>query len=109
MRRLWIKAAIEHRVVRLEYRSGGVHSPVTAHEVEPDFIGRERGPFIFHMGPSGLWAAIDRIHGEGPRCFDPSHVVSMELTDEPFEPRPEGRWMEHLEEYHEQDLRDETF
>ena len=109
MRLLWIKAAIEHRVVVLEYRSGGAHSPVTVHEVEPDFIGREKGPFVFHIGPNGYWAALDRRNGEGPRCFDPSHVQSMTLTDTIFEPRPETRWMEHLEEYHEMDLRDETF
>ncbi len=109
MRRLWIKAAIEHRVVRVEYRRGGSNSAVTVHEVEPDFVGRAKGPFIFQIGPNGFWAAFDRLTGEGPRCFDPSHILSMELTDSKFESRPDSRWMEHLEEYHSSDLRDETF
>ena len=109
MRRLWIKAAIEHRVVRVEYRRGGSKSVITVHEVEPDFVGRSKGPFIFHIGPNGLWAAFDRLTGEGPRCFDPSHIISLELTDSRFEPRPDSRWMEHLEEFHRLDLRDETF
>jgi hypothetical protein len=109
MRRLWIKAAIEHRVVVLEYRSGGIKSPISVLEVEPDFIGREKGPFVFHIGPNGFWAGLVRQSGEGPRCFDPSHMQSMTLTDTIFEPHPDARWMEHLEEYHEQDLRNEAF
>ena len=56
-----------------------------------------------------FWAAFDHTSGEGPRSFEPSSIVSMDLTDETFEPRPEGRWMEHLEEYHALDLRDEEF
>lgn len=109
MRRLWIKAAVEHRILRLKYLSRGSDSDVTEGEVEPDFVGRPRELSIFRRGPFGFWAAFNRLRGEGPCYFEPVSIVSMELTDRTFEPRPDARWMEHLEEYHESDLRDETF
>jgi hypothetical protein len=106
---IWIKAAVEHRIVRLEYLEKPSQSTVSVHEVEPDHVGRRGGFLILRTGPPVLRAARDRSTGEGPCSFEPAFIISMELTDETFEPRPEGRWMEHLEEYHALDLRDEEF
>ena len=109
MRRLWIKAAIEHRVVRVECCTRRSRTDISEHDAEPDFVGRPKSRSIFRPGPSGLWTARDRLTNEGPYCFNPALVLAMELTDAVFEPRPEARWMEHLEEYHRRDLRAEAF
>ena len=109
MRRLWIKAAIEHRVVRVVCCTRRSRSDISEHDAEPDFVGRSKSRSIFRPGPSGFWAARDRLTDEGPCCFNPALVLAMELTDTVFEPRPDARWMEHLDEYHRLDLRDETF
>jgi hypothetical protein len=107
VRRLWIKAAIEHRVVRLEYRDEGLNGDVTVREVEPDHV-RDLGP-LSRLVPRTyrLWGVPSGDREGGPCCFRPADVVHLELMDETFEPRPDGRWMEHLREYHDAGLRDE--
>jgi hypothetical protein len=109
MRRLWIKAAIEHRVVRLEYHDPGLNGDVTVREVRPDHVGG-LGP-LSHILPSTnrFWAASGPDDAGEPCCFKADDVVGLEITDTDFEPRPDGRWMEHVEEYHRLGLRDVTW
>ena len=107
MRRLWIKAAVEHRVVRLEYRDPSSRGAVTTRDVVPDFIGSWLG--LGHLFPWSFrfWGFFHHEGGEDPCCFRSADVSSLEMTGRTFEPRPDGRWMEHLEEYHRLGLSDE--
>ncbi|NOQ53697.1 MAG: hypothetical protein GQ558_03725 [Thermoplasmata archaeon] len=108
MRRLWIKAAVEHRVVRLEYRGSSSDDGVVTRFVDPDFIGGWGG--LSHLFPWSFrfWGSYDHEDGVGACCFQPADVVSLDITDRTFEPRSDGRWMEHLEEYQRLGLGDGT-
>jgi len=107
MRSLWIKAAIEHRVVRLEYHDPISGGDVTTRDVDPDVIESWLG--LGHLFPWSFrfWGFFHQ-GGEGACCFRTADVVSLEITPRTFEPRPDGRWMEHWEEYQRSGLRDET-
>ena len=108
MRRLWIKAAVEHRVVSVECNDPSCESGVRTRVVDPDHIGSwgvlsNLFPWSFRF-----WGSSDNEDGVGACCFRPADVVSLDITRRTFEPRPDGRWMEHLEEYHKLGLGDET-
>ncbi len=105
MRRLWIKAAVEHRVVRIEYRDPGPGGGVVTRDVDPDLIGSWLGLGRLFPWSFRFWGFF---HHEGACCFRPADVVSLEITGRIFEARPDGRWMEHLKEYHALGLGDET-
>ena len=77
-------------------------------EVDPDFIGSWGG--ISHLFPRSFrfWGVSEDGEGGEVCCFKPNQIISMEITDSRFEPRPDGRWMEHLEEYHRSGLGDDT-
>ncbi len=108
MKRLWIKAAVEHRVVSLEYHDPGPEGGVTTREVNPDFIGSWGG--LSHLFPWSFRFCGFSEDGEGGEvcCFKPRTVISLRITGRTFEPRTDGRWMEHLEEYHRLGLGEET-
>ena len=108
MRRLWIKAAVEQRVVRIEYHDPSSGGDVTTWDVDPDFIGSWLGLGYLFPWSFRFWGFFHHEGGEGACCFRTADVVSLEITGRTFEPRPDGRWMEHLEEYHRSMLRDET-
>lgn len=108
MRRLWIKAAVEHRVVRLEYRGSSSKDSVMTRFVDPDFIGSRGGIAYLFPWSFRFWGSSNHEDGVGAGCFRSADVVSLDITDRTFDPRPEGRWMEHLEEYQKLGLGDET-
>lgn len=60
----WIKAAVEHVVVKIKYYSGKTKHELTEREVEPDLIGTSRDG-----KNSGYWATFCHLRGEGSRCF----------------------------------------
>lgn len=108
MRRLWIKAAVEHRVVRLEYHDPTTGGDVTTRDVDPDFIGSWLGLGYIFPWYFRFWGASDDSKGGGLCCFKPRTVISLRITGRTFEPRPDGLWMVHLEEYHRSGLGEET-
>ncbi len=108
IRRLWIKAAVEHRVVRLEHRDPGSEGGVMTRDVDPDFIGGWGGISNLFPWSFRFWCVSDDGKGGDLCCFNPRTVISLRITERTYEPRPHGRWMEHLAEYHRSGLRDET-
>jgi hypothetical protein len=108
IRRLWIKAAVEHRVVRLEYRGSSSKDGVMTRYVDPDFIGSWGG--LSHLFPWSFrfWGVSDDSNGGDLCCFKPRTVISLRIIRRSFEPRSDGRWMEHLEEYQRLGLGDEA-
>ena len=105
MRRLWIKAAVEHRVVRLDCRDPSCDDGVRSRDVRPDHVGSWGGLSRLFPRSFRFWGFAVQEDEEGACCFRPVEVVSMEITGRTFEPRPDGRWMEHLAEYHRSGLR----
>ncbi len=77
-------------------------------DVDPDFIGGWGGLSYVFPWTSMFWGVSEDGKGESPCCFKSGTVISLRITERTFEPGPDGRWMEHLEEYHRLGLRDET-
>ena len=100
----WIKAAVEHVVVKIKYYSGKTKHELTEREVEPDFIG------ILHDGKnSGYWTTFDYLRGEGPRCFQQNTILEYEATDRTFTPSDKGRWGELKKKYDAKGLNNKDF
>lgn len=100
----WKKAAVEHRIIELEYY-GKTKRIETIRNVEPDYYG-----FAKNGRTKLLWTTYDHLRKTGPRSFLPTNVRSFKATNETFHPsNPTGRWREHLQEYHERDLKNRDF
>lgn len=93
-REAWIKAAVEHHILEMQYYSGKTKREVTIREVEPDFVGTSR-----NGANHGFWATFCHLRNEGPRCFSPETILSWKATGKSFEPSPMGRWKELENEY----------
>lgn len=100
----WIKASVEHVVVKIKYYSGKTKHELTEREVEPDFIGISRDG-----RNSGYWATFCHLRNEGPRCFKPETIFDYKATERTFVPSPHGRWEEMLGEYNARDLGSKSF
>jgi predicted DNA-binding transcriptional regulator YafY len=98
----WIKAAVEHKTLEIEYHSARTRGELTVREVEPDFCG------VSSNGKnSGLWG-ICRLRGD-LRCFQPDSVVRWRYIGNPFIPNPRGRWRELLAVYSSKGLAQKNF
>jgi len=93
----WIKAAVEHKTLRIWYYSTRTKGEITVREVEPDFLG------LGHDGRNfGLWG-ICRLRG-GVRCFKEDSVHNWEYVGNSFTPNPRGRWRELIPIYQQKGL-----
>ncbi|KUG20612.1 MAG: WYL domain-containing protein [Methanomicrobiaceae archaeon] len=89
-RDVWVKAAVEHVILTIMYRSK--KGEITTRDVEPDFI-------VFRGSTLCYYAAYCHLRHEGPRCFQPSRILGCSVTDRTFQPSPKGRWRELLPLY----------
>ena len=93
----WIKAAVEHKTLKIKYVSVRTKGEMTIREVEPDYYGWSANGKNF-----GLWG-ICRLRGD-IRCFQPDSVLSWEYVGNTFEPNPKGRWTELMPVYKQKGL-----
>lgn len=101
----WIKAAVEHKILKIKYFSSKTKKEITEREVEPDFVGASKN----NLKQSGLWATFCHLRKEGPRLFKRETVLEWEPTEKIFEPSPKGRWKELLRKYDELQLKEKNF
>ena len=97
LRDAWVKAAVEHRTLKIMYYSGPIKDEVTVREVEPDYIATSddwRG-----FGCWGYCRSRDHI-----RVFNVEGVNQWVFTGNVFTPNPNGRWRELLPYYRENEL-----
>jgi len=99
-RDVWVKAAVEHIVLTIMYRSKG--GEITTRDVEPDYI-------IFKGQTLCYFAAYCHLRKEGPRCFQPSRILGCTVTDRTFQPGEKGRWRELLPLYQARGLAGKSF
>jgi len=100
----WIKAAVEHRIINIDYFSSRTKQEHTNRDVEPDFVG------ISKDGKNkGLWATFCHLRHEGPRCFLPNTVRRFGVTSKTFTPSSKGRWQELIPFYNEKGLKEKEF
>jgi len=93
----WVKAAVEHRILKIRYYSGIIKDELTEREVEPDFIVTTEKWKDF-----GCWAFC-RLRNK-VRVFNVQGILNWELTEDKFYPNPNGRWRELAEFYGERNL-----
>jgi len=93
----WIKAAVEHKTLRIHYVSARTKGEFTIREVEPDFVGTSRDGRL-----SGLWATC-RLR-QSNRCFKQDSIIKWEYVGDSFQPNPYGRWQELIPIYQNRKL-----
>ena len=98
----WIKAAVEHKTLEINYFSGKTKGELTVREVEPDFYGWSTNNRNF-----GCWGFC-RLRNE-TRCFVPDNVQSWRYLGNEFHPNPIGRWQELLSIYEQRELAQATY
>lgn len=104
LKEAWIKAAVEHTNLEIEYYSAKTKRELTKRKVNPDFIGSDR-----RGRSNGFWATFDHLRNEGPRLFKPETILKWTATAEHFEPSKESRWKELLTEYNQLGLEFKSF
>ncbi len=97
LRDAWVKAAVEHRTLKIRYYSGGIKDEVSDREVEPDYIVTSDGWRGF-----GCWGYC-RLRNHN-RVFNVIGINEWFFTGNEFRPNPNGRWRELLPYYHEYEL-----
>lgn len=100
----WIKAAVEHKIINIDYFSARTKKEHTNRDVEPDFVGTSK-----NGTNKGFWATFCHLRHQGPRCFTPNNILKFEVTSKTFIPSPKGRWEELIPIYKEKGLREKEF
>ncbi len=100
----WIKAAVEHRILNIDYFSARTKRENTNRDIEPDFVGTSRDG-----RNRGLFATFCHLRHQGPRCFMPSTVKRFSATSKSFTPSPHGRWRELILVYKAKGLEHKNF
>ena len=104
LKEAWIKAAVEHIVLTIEYFSARTKRELTRRAVEPDYVGvsrdgKNRGFFTTHC----------HLRRTGPRCFKADSIGKWAATEKTFKPSPHGRWRELVPIYNELNLKNKSF
>ena len=100
----WIKAAVEHRIINIDYFSARTKREHTNRDIEPDFVGTSKDG-----KNSGLWAIFCHLRHQGPRCFIPNTLKKFIVTSKTFNPSPRGRWQELVPIYNARGLKVKEF
>ncbi len=104
LKETWIKAAVEHKILNIDYFSLRTKQEYTCRDIEPDFVGLSR-----NGRNNGLWATFCHLRHEGPRCFQEDSVKRFSATEKTFIPSPNGRWKELIPKYTVSGLKDKSF
>jgi len=97
LRDAWVKAAVEHRTFKIRYYGGPINNEMTEREVEPDFVVTSDEWRGF-----GCWGFC-RLRNH-LRVFNVGGITNWFLTENEFNPNPNGRWKELILYYFENDL-----
>ncbi len=100
----WIKAAVEHRIINIDYFSARTKREHTNRDVEPDFVG-----FSKDGKNKGLWATFCHLRNQGPRCFLPNTIKRFKVANRKFIPSSQGRWQELIPLYNNKGLKEKEF
>jgi hypothetical protein len=100
----WIKAAVEHNIINIDYFSARTKRENTNRDIEPDFVGTSR-----NGRNNGFWATFCHLRHQGPRCFQPNTVRRFNVTSKTFTPSIHGRWQELVPLYNARGLKNKSF
>lgn len=100
---LWIKAAVEHRLVTVTYVNPETRLVYTKRDVRPDYVGPDR------TGETACWGLLNHNPFVGMKSFTPRHFQLVRLTPQKFQPPNEGRWKELVQLYNDRQLGTKDF
>jgi hypothetical protein len=95
---LWIKAAVEHRLVTVSYVNPETRLVYNKRDIRPDWIGPDKN------GTLALWGLLNHNPFVGMKSFSPQFFQYVKLTNDTFQPLPNGRWKELQQTYAEKQL-----
>lgn len=91
----WVKAAVEHVVVQILYRTP--EGEIVTLELEPDAIAFSGGEAVGFLGYTPRDHAL-------LQCCRPAKILGFAATDRRFSPPPRGRWRELVPRYERRGL-----
>lgn len=92
---LWVKAAVEHRLVHVSYKNPETRLVYNKRDIRPDLVTADE------TGTATLWGLLNHNPFVGVKAFAPRFFESARLTNEKFKADPNGRWKELLPIYQE--------
>lgn len=100
---MWIKAAVEHRILNITYVNKETRLVYTKRDICPDFLQ------MSDQGASAVWALIGHAPQLGIKAFNPANFEMVRVTDTKFQPPPGARWNELVALYKERGLDQKPF
>ena len=97
---LWVKAAVEHRLVHVSYKNPETRLVYNKRDVRPDLVTADPN------GNPTLWGLLHHNPFVGLKAFTPKFFETAKLTKETFKPAPGSRWQELVPIYDELGLKD---
>ena len=92
---LWVKAAVEHRLIHVSYKNPETRLVYNKRDVRPELVTADEG------GNATLWGLLNHNPYVGLKAFSPKFFESARLTTERFKPAPNSRWQELVPIYKE--------
>jgi len=95
---MWVKAAVEHRLVYVSYKNPETRLVYNKREIRPDLITADE------KGNPTLWGLLNHNIGVGLKGFNPDFFTEARLTDTRFTPVAGANWEKLVPIYEEHDL-----
>ena len=95
---MWVKAAVEHRLVHVSYKNPETRLVYNKRDVRPDLVTADEA------GQTTLWGLLNHNPFVGLKAFSPKYFESVKITNETFKPAPGSRWQELVPIYKEMGL-----
>lgn len=91
---LWVKAAVEHRIVHVSYKNPETRLVYNNRDVRPELVTADPA------GKATLWALLHHNPFVGRKAFAPQYFTTAKLTNEKFKPAS-GDWQQLVPIYQE--------
>lgn len=92
---LWVKAAVEHRLVHVSYKNPETRLVYNKRDIRPELVTADE------TGNATLWGLLNHNPFVGLKAFTPKFFESAKLTPERFQPSNDSRWQELVPIYKE--------
>ena len=99
---LWVKAAVEHRLVHVSYKNPETKLVYNKRDIRPEIVTADDG------GQTTVWGLLNHNPFVGLKAFSPKFFENARLTNETFKPAPGSRWQELVPIYNELGLKDKS-
>ena len=95
---LWVKAAVEHRIVYVSYKNPETRLVYNNRDIRPELVTADE------TGGTTLWGLLNHNPFVGLKAFSPKYFTTYKLTDQTFKPAANSRWQELVPIYQQMGL-----